>query len=56
MNENAKTADTVRERERERERELHFINRKCGFVQQPDTHTISLEKINILIKVARLNL
>ena len=54
MNENAKTADTVRERERERE--LHFINRKCGFVQQPDTHTISLEKINILIKVARLNL
>ena len=48
MNENAKTVDTVRE--------IHFINRKCGFVQQLDTHTISLEKINILIKVARLNL
>ena len=37
MNKDAKTLDTVRERERERE--LHFSNRKCGFVQQPDTHT-----------------
>ena len=35
MRMNARTVDTVRERERERE--LHFSNRKCGIVQQPDT-------------------
>ena len=54
MNENVKTVDTVRERERERE--LHFINRKCGFVQQPDTHTISLEKKIIKYISSKLSL
>ena len=34
MRMNAITVGTVRERERE----LHFSNRKCGIVQQPDTH------------------
>lgn len=38
----AKTVGTVREKERE----LHFSNRKCGSVQQPDTHTDIFKKIN----------
>ena len=37
MSINAITVGTVRERKRERE--LHFSNRKCGIVQQSDTHT-----------------
>ena len=39
MSINAITVGTVREKKRERERELHFSNRKCGIVQQSDTHT-----------------
>ena len=41
--EKTKTVDTVRERERERE--LHFSNRKCGFIQQPDTQKTSYIRI-----------
>ena len=52
MNENAKTVDTVRE-------SAHYtllIESAVLFNSLTHTHTISLEKIKRLIKIARLNL
>ena len=51
MSINARTVGTVRERERERE--LYFSNRKCGIVQQPDTHTLCLVNNKRLVRKAK---